>query len=139
MGKELVELQQIQDELQNKFAAEQQAAAQSQQTARELQERLQQASVELERARTAREQESTKRAHWEAECQDLSKARETLNSELRDLRESRVAYEAGVHEKQRKFAEGLRENIQLLQLRLQEAESINGDSGEGPRVKPQSR
>jgi hypothetical protein len=59
--------------------------------------------------------------------------------ELRELRESRAAYEAGVQEKQRKLAEGLRENIQLLQLRLQEAESLNGDSGAVSRVKPKSR
>jgi CheY-like chemotaxis protein len=134
----LVELQQAQDEFQNKLAVEQEKAAKSLKESKELQERLQQGVAELERARAAWEQESAKRAHWESECQNLSKARETLNLELRELRESRAAYEAGVQEKQRKLAEGLRENIQLLQLRLQEAESLNGDSGTGSRVKPRS-
>ena len=43
----------MRDELQNKFAAEQQAAAKSQQAANELQERLNQVNVELERSKPA--------------------------------------------------------------------------------------
>ncbi len=52
-----------------------------------------------------------------------------LTLELRGLQESRATREAQLQDQQRKLAEGLRENIQLLQLRLQEAEAFNGDSG----------
>ena len=139
LEKEMTGLQQIRDELQSKFTSEQQAVAKSRQAAKELQERLNQVNVELEQAKTGREQESAKRARLESEYQNLAEAREALNLELRGLRESQAAREAELQDRQRKLAEGLRENIQLLQLRLQEAENFNGDPGEASPGKTKSR
>jgi len=136
LEKELAGLQQVRDELQNKFAAEQQATAKSQQETKELQERLRQGSTELERIKTGLEQESAKRARLESEYQKLADAKEALNLELGGLRESQAARETELRDKQRKLAENLRENIQLLQLRLQEAEAPNGDSGKVTLGKP---
>jgi len=139
LEKELTGLQQVHGELENKFAAEQQAAAKSQQEIVKLQERLHQDGAELERAKAGLEQESAKRARLESEYHNLTEAKEALNLELRDLRESQAAHEAEWQDKQRKLALGLRENIQLLQLRLQEAESFNGAPGEVSHGKSQSR
>ena len=66
----------------------------------------------------------------ESEHKTLAEAKEALGLELRNLRESQAAHEAELRDKQKKLAEGLRENIQLLQLRLQEAENFNGSPGE---------
>jgi chromosome segregation ATPase len=126
--KELAGLRQLRDELQNKFAAEQQTAAKSRQEIKELNERLQQNVTELERAKAGLEQESAKRTRLESEHQNLVAAREALNAELRSLRESQAAREAEIRDKQRKLAEGLRENIQLMQSKLQEAEANGADS-----------
>jgi CheY-like chemotaxis protein len=139
LQKELAGLQQVRDELQNKFAAEQQAVAKSQQEAKELQERLRQGGVELERTRTSLEQESAKRARLESEHQTLAEAKEALNLELRGLRESQAAREAELRSKQTKLFQGLRENVLLLQSRLQEAENFTGDPGEASNGKPKSR
>jgi len=139
LEKELVGLQQVRDDFQNKLKAEQQAAAKSQQEIKELQERLRQGSAELERAKAGWEQESAKRARMESEYQNLVNAKEALNQELRGLRESHAAREAELRDKQKKLTEGLRENIQLLQSRLQEVESFNGDPGEVSRGKTSSR
>jgi DNA-binding response OmpR family regulator/ribosomal protein L34E len=136
LEKELAGLQQVRDELQNKFAAEQQATAKSQQETKELQERLRQGSTELERIKASLEQESAKRARLESEYQNLADAKEALNLELCGLRESQTARETELRDKQRKLAESLRENIQFLQLRLQEAETSNGDSGKVTNGKP---
>jgi DNA-binding response OmpR family regulator/ribosomal protein L34E len=125
---DLAGVQQARNELQNKFAAEQQATAKSQQEIKGLNERLQQSATELERTKAGLEQESAKRARLESEHQSLAAAREALNLELRGLRESQAAREAELRDRQRKLAEGLRENIQLLQSRLQEAEAFSGDS-----------
>jgi len=136
LEKELSGLRQVRDEFQNKFAAEQQATAKSQQEIKELQERLRQHSAELEHAKAGLEQESAKRARLESEYQNLEDAKAALNLELCGLRESQTARETELRDKQRKLAESLRENIQLLQLRLQEAETSNGDSGKVTNGKP---
>jgi DNA-binding response OmpR family regulator/ribosomal protein L34E len=136
LEKELAGLQQVRDELQNKFTAEQQATAKSQQETNELQERLRQGSAELERVKASLEQESAKRSRLESEYQNLAATKEALNLELCGLRESQAARETELRDKQRKLAESLRENIQLLQLRLQEAETSNGDSGKVTQGKP---
>jgi DNA-binding response OmpR family regulator len=136
---ELAGLQQARTELQNKFAAEQQAAAKFQQELKELSERLHQSATELERAKAGLEQESAKRAHLESEHQSLVEAREALNLELRGLRENQAAREAELRDRQRKLAEGLRENIQLLQSRLQEAEAFGGDSNGATHGKSNGR
>jgi DNA-binding response OmpR family regulator len=138
LEKEVAGLQQAREELQNKFAAEQQATAKSRQESKELGERLQQNASELERTRTSLEQESAKRTHLESEQQKLVAARETLDAELRSLRESQAAREAELRTKQKKLAEGLRENIQLLQSKLQEAEAIGGDLTGAPHGKSKS-
>ena len=132
---ELAGLQQTRAEWQNKFAVEQEKVVKSQQEINQLQERLRQGGTELERAKAGWEQESAKRAQLESECQNLAQARESLNLELNDLRQSQAAHETKLRDKQRKLAEGLRENIQLLQLRLQEAESFNGDAEAMANVK----
>ncbi len=129
LEKELTGLRQVREELQSKFATEQQAAAKFQQEIKELQERLRQDGAELERAKANLEQESAKRARLESDYKTLTDAKEVLTLELRGLQESRATREAQLQDQQRKLAEGLRENIQLLQLRLQEAEAFNGDSG----------
>ncbi len=136
LEKELNGQRQVRDELQNKVAAEQQAVAKSQQETKELQERLRQGSTELERIKASLEQESAKRARLESEYQNLADAKEALNLELCGLRESQAARETELRDKQKKLAESLRENIQLLQLRLQEAETPNGDSGKDANAKP---
>ena len=136
LEKELSGQQQLRNELQNKFTAEQQATAKSQQETKELQERLRQGNTELERIKAGLEQESAKRTRLESEYQKLADAKEALNLELRGLRESQTARETELRDKQRKLAENLRENIQLLQLRLQEAETSNGDSGKVTPGKP---
>ena len=136
---ELAGLRQARDEFQSKFAAEQQAGAKLQQGIKELQERLRQDGAELERAKANLEQESAKRARLESEYQTLTDAKEALALEMRGLQESRVAREAQLQDKQRKLAEGLRENIQHLQLRLQEAEAFNADSDPVPHGKSSPR
>jgi CheY-like chemotaxis protein len=136
---EMAGLQQARNELQNKFAAEQQATAKSHQEIKELNERLHQSATELERTKAGLEQESAKRAHLESEHQSLAAAREALNLELRGLRESQAAREAELRDRQRKLAEGLRENIQLLQSRLQEAEAFGGDSNGATHGKSNGR
>jgi chromosome segregation ATPase len=128
LEKELAGLRQMRDELQNKFAAEQKAAAKSRQELKELDGRLQQSVAELERAKASLEQESAKRTRLESEHQTLAAAKEALNTELRGLRESQAVREAEMRGKQKKLAEGLRENIQLLQSKLKEAEAIGTDS-----------
>ena len=120
-------LQQARNELQSKFAAEQQTTAKSQQEIKELNERLHQSATELERTKAGLEQESAKRARLESEHQNLVEAREAVNRELQGLRESQAARDAEMQDRQRKLAEGLRQNIQLLQSRLQEAEAFSGD------------
>jgi CheY-like chemotaxis protein len=139
LEKELAGQQQVRDELQNKFATEQQAVARSQQEIKELQEHQRQSSAELERTKAGLEQESAKRARLESEYQNLADAKEALNLELRGLRENQAAREVELRDKQKKLAESLRENIQLLQLRLQEAEAFNGDSGGVSNGKPNLR
>jgi DNA-binding response OmpR family regulator/ribosomal protein L34E len=139
LEKELAGLRQSRDELQGKLAAEQQAAAKSQQEIKELQGRLSQGSVELERARNSLEQESSKRARLEAEHQKLAEAKEKLDLELRSLRESQAAREAEWRDRQKKMFEDLRENVLLLQSKLQEAENFNGDPGAVSNGKPKSR
>ena len=136
---ELAGLQQARTELQNKFTAEQQATSKSQQEIKSLNERLQQSATELERTRAGLEQESAKRTRLESENQNLVQTREALNLELRGLRESQAAREAELRDRQRKLAEGLRENIQLLQSRLQEAEAFGGDSNGAPHGKSNGR
>ncbi len=136
---EMAGLQQARNELQNKFAAEQQATAKSQQEIKELNERLHQGATELERTKAGLEQESAKRARLESEHQSLMEAREALNLELRGLRESQAARESELRDRQRKLAEGLRENIQLLQSRLQEAEAFGGDSNGATHGKSNGR
>ncbi|HTQ52275.1 MAG TPA: response regulator [Candidatus Acidoferrales bacterium] len=138
LEKELTGMQQSRDELQNKFAAEQQAAAKSRQEIKELNDRMQQAVAELERAKAGLEQETAKRTRLEGEHQNLVAAREALNLELRGLRESQATRDAELRDKQKKLAEGLRENIQLLQLKLQEAEALGGDAN-GARGKSNAR
>ena len=138
LEKELTGLKQSRDELQNKFAAEQQAAAKSRQEIKELNDRLQQGVAELERAKAGLEQETAKRTRLEGEHQNLVAAREALNLELRGLRESQATRDAELRDKQKKLAEGLRENIQLLQLKLQEAEALGGDAN-GARGKSNAR
>jgi CheY-like chemotaxis protein len=128
LEKELAGLRQSRDELQNKVAAEQQAVAKSRQETKELDERLRQHIAELERARAGLEQESAKRTRLESEYQNLVAAREALNQELSGLRESQAARDVEMRDKQKKLAEGLRENIQLLQSKLQEAEAMGGDA-----------
>jgi CheY-like chemotaxis protein len=124
LEKDLAGLRQLRDELQNKFAAEQQATAKSRQEIKELDGRLQQNMAELERTRAGLEQESAKRTRLEAEQQNLVAAREALNAELHGLRESLATREVDLRDKQKKLADGLRENIQMLQSKLQEAEAI---------------
>ncbi len=136
---ELAGLQQARTELQNKFAAEQQTTAKFQQDVKELNERLHQSATELEHTKAGLEQESAKRAHLESEHQSLVAAREALNLELRGLRESQAAREAELRDRQRKLAEGLRENIQLLQSRLQEAEAFGGDANGATHGKSNGR
>lgn len=136
LEKELTGLQQLRDELQNKFATEQQAFAKSQQEIKELQAHLRQGGAELECAKASLEQESAKRLRLESEYQNLADAKEALKLELAGLRESQAGREAERRDKQKKLVEGLRENIQHLQLRLQEAEAFNGDSEEGSNSKP---
>ena len=92
-----------------------------------LHERLQQTGAELERARTECEQESAKRAQMESECRNLSQAKEALALELRNSRESKAALEAKLKDQQKKLADGLRENMRLLQLSLHAAENIDAD------------
>jgi CheY-like chemotaxis protein len=133
LEKDLAGLQQLRDELQNKFAAEQQATAKSRQEIKELDGRLQQNMAELERTRAGLEQESAKRTRLEAEQQNLVAAREALNAELHGLRESLATREVDLRDKQKKLADGLRENIQMLQSKLQEAEAIGaGFTGAHP-------
>jgi len=139
LEKELTGLGRLRDELQGKFEIEQQAAAKSQQEIKELKERLSQGSAELERTRTSLEQESAQRARLESEHQTLAAAKEALNLELRNLRESHAAREAERQDQQKKLYEGLRENILLLQSRLQEAENLNGDPAEASNGKSKSR
>src|SRR5579859_2223417 len=79
LEKELTELRQVRDELQGKFAAEQQAGAKFQQAIKELQEQLRQGGADLERARTGLEQESAKRVRLESDLKSMSDAREALN------------------------------------------------------------
>ena len=136
LEKELTGLQQSRDELQNKFAAEQQAAAKSQQEIKDLERSPATSGAELERAKAGLEQETAKRTRLEGEHQNLVAAREALNLELRGLRESQAARDAELRDKQKKLAEGLRENIQLLQLKLQEAEALGGDSNGAPVANP---
>jgi chromosome segregation ATPase len=124
LEKDLAGLRQLRDELQNKFAAEQQATAKSRQEIKDLDGRLQQNMAELERTRAGLEQESAKRTRLEAEQQNLVAAREALNAELHGLRESLATREVDLRDKQKKLADGLRENIQMLQSKLQEAEAI---------------
>jgi CheY-like chemotaxis protein len=124
LEKDLAGLQQVHDEVQNKFSAEQQAVTKSKQEIKELQERLRQGGTELERAKNGWEQESAKRARMESDYKIMVDAQEALDLELRGLRERQAARETELQDKQRKLAEGLRESIQLFQLRLQEAENL---------------
>ena len=127
LEKELAGLRQAQAELQNQFAAEQQAAAKTRQEIKELDGRLRQSVAQLECTKADLAQESAKRKHSESEQQNLVVAREALNAELRGLRESQAAREADLGDKRKKLADGLRENIQLLQSKLQEAEALGAD------------
>ncbi|HEV2436889.1 MAG TPA: response regulator [Verrucomicrobiae bacterium] len=130
LEKELTGLRQVRDELQSKFAAEQQAVTKSHQEIKELQERLRQGGADLERARASLEQESTKRARLESECKTVADAREALNLELRSLRERQTAREAELRDRQKKLVEGLRENMHHLQARLQEVETFGSNLGD---------
>jgi DNA-binding response OmpR family regulator len=130
LEKDLAGLQQVRDELQTKFAAEQQAVAKSQQEVKELQERLRQECAELERAKASLEQQSVERTRLESECQNLANAKGALNQELCSLRDSQMAQAAEWRNRHKKLADGLRENIHLLQSRLQEFETSNGGAGE---------
>jgi len=138
LEKEVAGLQKDREELQNKFSAEQQATTKSRQEIKELGERLQQNVTDLERTKTGLDQESAKRTRLEAEQQNLVAAREALNAELRSLRESQAAREVELRNKQKKLADGLRENLQLLQSKLQEAEAIGGDLAGAPHGKSKS-
>jgi DNA-binding response OmpR family regulator len=138
LEKEVAGLQKDREELQTRFSAEQQVTAKSRQEIKELGERVQQNVAELERTKTSLEQESVKRTRLEAEQQNLITAREALNIELRALRETQAAREVELRNKQKKLAEGLRENIQLLQSKLQEAEALGGDLAGAPHGKSKS-
>ena len=83
----------------------------SQQEIKELHEHLRQGGAELERTKAGLEQESAKRARLESDHKTVADAREALNLELRGLRESQAAREAELRDRQKKLAEGLRENI----------------------------
>lgn len=124
LEKELTELRQVRDELQGKFAAEQQAGAKFQQAIKELQEHLRQGGADLERAKAGLEQESAKRVRLESDLKAMSDAREALNLELRSLRD-----------RQKKSVEGLRENMHHLQARLEEIETLGGNLGEAANRK----
>ncbi len=130
LEKELVGLQQTRDELQAKFAAEQQAVTKSQQEMKELQGHLRQAGADLERAKASLEQESAKRARLESDHKAVADAKEALNLELRSLRERQAAREAELRDRQKKLVEGLRENLHHLQAKLQEIETFGSDLGE---------
>jgi DNA-binding response OmpR family regulator len=138
LEKEVAGLQKDRDELQTRFSAEQQASTKSRQESKELGERLQQNITELERTKTGLEQESAKRTRLEAEQQNLFTAKEALNIELRALRETQAAREVEFRNKQKKLTDGLRENIQLLQSKLQEAEALGGDLASAPHGKSKS-
>ncbi len=134
LEEDLAGLRQTRDELQNRFTAEQQAAAKSQQVAKELQERLNQANVELERSQASLKQQAAEQTRLETEWReqlDAAKATAGQKEMVLKEREARCGQLeeelAGLQDKQRKLAEGLREGIQLLQLSLQESENLNGD------------
>ncbi|HXR47453.1 MAG TPA: response regulator [Candidatus Limnocylindrales bacterium] len=130
LEKELTGLRQVREELQGKFAAEQQAVAKSQQEIKELQEHLRQGGADLERTKASLEQESAKRARLESDFKTVTDAREALNLELRSLRERQAAREAELRDRQKKFVEGLRENMHHLQAKLQEIETLGSNPGE---------
>ncbi len=130
LEKELTGLRQVRDELQGKFAAEQQAVAKSQQEIKELQEHLRRRVADLERTRASLEQESAKRARLESDSKAMADAREALNLELRSLRERQTTREAELRERQKKLVEGLRENMHHLQARLQEMETFGSNLGD---------
>lgn len=124
LEKELTGLRQVRDELQGKFAAEQQTVKKSQQEIKELQEQMRQGGADLERAKAGLEQESAKRARLESDLKAMSDAREALNVELRGLRD-----------RQKKSVEGLRENMHHLQARLEELETAGSSLGEAANRK----
>ncbi len=130
LEKELTGLRQVRDELQGKFAAEQQAVTKSQQEIKELQEHLRQGGADLERTRASLEQESAKRARLESDYKTATDAKEALNLELRSLRERQAAREAEWRDRQKKLAEGLREDMRRFQAKLQEVEALGSNPGE---------
>ena len=130
LDKELTSLRQGRDELQGKFAAEQQAVAKSQQEIKELREQLRQSGADLERARAGLEQESAKRARLESDYKTVADAKEALNLELHSLRERQAAREAERQDKQKELVEGLREHMHHLQARLQELETLGSNPGD---------
>ncbi len=130
LEKELTGLRQVREELQGKFAAEQQAVTKSQQEIKELQEHLRQGGADLERTKASLEQESAKRARLESDYKTVTDAREALNVELRSLRERQAAREAELRDRQKKLVEGLRENMHHLQAKLQEIETFGSNPGE---------
>jgi CheY-like chemotaxis protein len=132
LEKELAGLRQVRDELQGKFVAEQQAVTKCQQEIKELQEHLRQGGADLERTRASLEQESAKRARLESDYKTVADAKEALNLELRSLRERQAAREAELRDRQKKLAEGLREDMHHLQAKLQEVETLGSNLSEAP-------
>jgi DNA-binding response OmpR family regulator len=79
----------------------------------------------------AAEQQATAKARQE--IKDLDGRLQQSVAELHSLREGQTAREADLRDKQKKLADGLRENLQMLQSKLQEAEAIGaGFTGAHP-------
>src|SRR5208282_4327597 len=94
LEKELAELRQGRDELQNRLKIEQQSTAKSQQEIKEVQERLRQGTAELETTKAALEKQSAERTRLESEWREQLNAAKAAASQTEATLKEKVAQSA---------------------------------------------